>query len=177
MAVSTLKCLQQLCTSYYSTSPTSAGSLKLLMNTQEHLYSCWTFTVLSGQVIGWDPSQKVGKPPQKHNFSLQQAKSHQHSASMTIQHWMTPPVFVRNCKRLQMKLKCSFSWEGKTEQSPEMWWQTITVCPSLHVIRLLFSSGSPSFQCTDFFFAAKYHAAPLQSLETASPFHPRGFTV
>lgn len=48
-----------------------------------------------------------------------------------------------------MKMKCSFSWEGKPEQSLEMCWQTRPVRPSLHTIRLLFSSDSPSFQCTE----------------------------
>lgn len=162
MAASTLKCLQQLCTSYYFPLLTSAVSLKLLINTQEHLHTCWTFTVLSGPNNWLGSIIKSGeKNPLKHNFSLQHAKSHQHSSSMTIQHWMTPLVFVRNCKRLQMKLKCSFSCEGKTEQSPEMWWQTITVRPSLHTIRLLFSSDSPSSQCTDFFFGSQLPCSTL----------------
>lgn len=92
---------------------------------------------------------------------------------MTIQHWMTPLVFDRNCTKLQMKhLKCSFSWEGNPERSPEMWWQTITVLPSCHMIRHLFYSDSPSFQCTQsfwfvlflfFFFHPSNYSALLQS--------------
>lgn len=166
MMVSTLKFLQQLCTSYYFFFLTLAGSLKLLRNT----YTLAGPSLCSvGQIICCDPPQKGKK---NGNFSLQHIKSHQWPYSVTIKHWVMP--FVRNCKRLQMKLKCSFSGEEKPEQSPEMWWQTITVRPSLHTIGLLFPSDSPSFQRTDF-LAAEYHAALLQSIKTASAFHPRGF--
>lgn len=83
------------------------------MNAQEYLHPCWTFTVLSGSNNWLGSSTKSRKKPQKCNFSVQQAKNHQQYSSMTIQPWMTPLVFVRNCKRSQMKLKCSFPREGK----------------------------------------------------------------
>jgi len=64
MAASTLKCLQQLCTSFYFHPITSADSLKLLMNTQEHLHTCWTFTVLSRSNNWLGSITKIGKKKQ-----------------------------------------------------------------------------------------------------------------
>lgn len=108
-----------------------------------------------GQIIGWDPSQKAGEKPQKCNFSVQQAKSHQQYSSVTIQPWMTPLVFVRNCKRSQMKLKCSFPQEGKQSSLRSCGGRrsqpTVTPpSPHRHPAPPAFRPpDTPSFQCSD----------------------------
>lgn len=85
---------------------------------------------------------------------------------------MTPLVLDRNCTELQMKhLKCSFSREGKPEQSPEMWWQTIRVLPSRHMIRHLFSSNSPSFQCPQSFWVCSFFFFFLQPSNYSALLH------